>query len=274
MSRARNIKPGFFKNEILAECEPLARILFSGLWCEADRAGRLEDRPKKIKAECLPYDECDIDSLLNQLASKSFILRYEVGGKRYIQILMFAKHQNPHKNEAASSIPAPEPHCTSTVQVPSDDGSTPADSSFLIPDSPSQEDIDARAQPSDAGLAGAAMRKAGCFTLNQSDPDFLEALREGVTPKELADAVTASIGMGISGAGLFVYATKVARTNHAKVATKIAAPTARAGPSSAPGKTMTAIMALEGMKNGLDQTRITDGLPEASHARLGTTAGG
>ena len=112
MSRARNIKPGFFKNEYLAECDPLARLLFAGLWCEADRAGRLEDRPKKIKAECLPYDECDIDSLLNQLVEKSFILRYEAEGKRYIQILMFAKHQNPHKNEAASSIPAPEEHHT------------------------------------------------------------------------------------------------------------------------------------------------------------------
>ena len=51
MPRARNVKPGFFKNELLAECEPLARILFEGLWCEADREGRLEDRPRRLKAE-------------------------------------------------------------------------------------------------------------------------------------------------------------------------------------------------------------------------------
>ena len=52
--RARNLKPGFFKNDALAECDPLARILFEGLWCMADREGRLECHPKRIKAEILP----------------------------------------------------------------------------------------------------------------------------------------------------------------------------------------------------------------------------
>ena len=37
--RARNLKPGFFKNETLAEIEPLGRLLFQGLWCMADREG-------------------------------------------------------------------------------------------------------------------------------------------------------------------------------------------------------------------------------------------
>lgn len=35
--RARNIKPGFFSNDLLPECEPLARLLFIGLWCMADK---------------------------------------------------------------------------------------------------------------------------------------------------------------------------------------------------------------------------------------------
>ena len=61
MARSRNIKPGFFLNDDLAECEPLARLLFAGLWCIADREGRLEDRPKRIKIEVLPYDNCDVN---------------------------------------------------------------------------------------------------------------------------------------------------------------------------------------------------------------------
>ena len=61
--RARNLKPGYFKNEGLADLPPLARILFAGLWGMADREGRLEDRPKRIKAEILPYDNCDTDKL-------------------------------------------------------------------------------------------------------------------------------------------------------------------------------------------------------------------
>ena len=54
MARARNIKPGFFKNELLAEMPPETRLLFMGLWCLADREGRFEDRPKKIKMELFP----------------------------------------------------------------------------------------------------------------------------------------------------------------------------------------------------------------------------
>jgi hypothetical protein len=130
VSRARNIKPGFFKNDVLADCPPLARLLFAGLWCEADREGRLEDRPKRIKAECLPYDDCDVDSLLLALADHGFILRYLSGEDKYIQILAFDKHQNPHCKEAISTIPAPCSHGASTEQA----GLIP-DSLNLIPDS-------------------------------------------------------------------------------------------------------------------------------------------
>ncbi|MFV1944226.1 phage replication protein [Pseudomonas luteola] len=142
MARARNIKPGFFANELLAECDPLARILFAGLWCLADREGRLEDRAKRIRAELLPYDMCDADVLLNQLQEHGFILRYERDGKRLIQVLNFGKHQNPHVKEGKSILPAPEDneqvedkHSTSTVQEQCEHQTSQADSGFLIPDS-------------------------------------------------------------------------------------------------------------------------------------------
>ncbi len=38
------IKPGFFANDDLAECEPLARLLFIGLWTIADSRGVLEHK--------------------------------------------------------------------------------------------------------------------------------------------------------------------------------------------------------------------------------------
>ena len=80
----------------------------------ADRDGRLEYRPKRIKAEVLPYDECDIEKLLGQLADKSFLQLYCVNNQYYVEILNFRKHQNCHIKEAASTIPAPDEHQTST----------------------------------------------------------------------------------------------------------------------------------------------------------------
>jgi hypothetical protein len=116
MARSRNIKPGFFLNDQLAEVEPLGRLLFAGLWTVADREGRLEDRPKRIKVEVLPYDNCDVDHLLDELHKRNFIKRYEVDGERYIQITNWHKHQNPHCKEKKSIIPAPDLHGAKTVQ--------------------------------------------------------------------------------------------------------------------------------------------------------------
>lgn len=117
MARSRNIKPGFFKNESLAELSPLARLLFAGLWCLADRVGRLEDRPKRIRAEVLPYDDGSVDEMLGELHRSGFILRYQVGEQRFIQVQNFAKHQNPHHREPESSIPAPTEDGARTVEV-------------------------------------------------------------------------------------------------------------------------------------------------------------
>lgn len=108
MARTRSIKPSFFKNEHLAECDPLARLLFVGLWTLADSAGRMEYRPLRIKAELFPYDACEIVPLLKQLADRGFIVVYKVGEKCYLQIPNFVEHQRCHPSEQPEGIPSCE----------------------------------------------------------------------------------------------------------------------------------------------------------------------
>ncbi|CAH2910653.1 MAG: Phage protein [uncultured Paraburkholderia sp.] len=145
MARARNIKPGIMENEDMADLDPIARLLFIYLWMLADREGRLEDRPRKIKAKALPYDSVDAEQLLDDLQAGGFIARYEVGGSRYIQIINFLKHQKPHSNENESKLP-PWPDALPTkVESSSDEGEQddeqesevlgPCISDSLIPDS-------------------------------------------------------------------------------------------------------------------------------------------
>lgn len=171
MARSRNIKPGFFTNDELAECSPFARLLFAGLWTIADKEGRLDDRPKKVKAMVLPFDDVDCNDLLQQLHNHKFINRYQVNDEQFIQINNWKKHQNPHCKEAASEIPKPVENDSSTgqeqckdseeedkkdvdppqateikgapykqgassVQEPVENNLNPADSLNLIPDSP------------------------------------------------------------------------------------------------------------------------------------------
>lgn len=109
MARSRNIKPAIMDNEELAELPFEARLLFIYLWMLADREGRLEDRPKRIAAQALPYDrDVDVINTLTLLQRSGFIERYEAQGSRYIQITGFTKHQVPHHKEAASEIPPPD----------------------------------------------------------------------------------------------------------------------------------------------------------------------
>jgi hypothetical protein len=105
MARARNIKPSFFSNESLAECSPMARLLFVGLWTLADREGRLEYRPKRIKAQLFPFEECNIDGLLHELAIRDFVRVYNAGSCLAMWLPTFARHQKPHHNEQESELP-------------------------------------------------------------------------------------------------------------------------------------------------------------------------
>lgn len=147
MARARNIKPGFFKNYELADLGPVAQLLFAGLWCLADRKGRLEDKPRFIKAEVFPYYDADVNGELTQLERLGFVKRYMVRGLPFISIVNFLKHQSPHSTEKASELPGEEEADTAeplpvrttedngglTVDPRKHNGGNPPDS--LIPDS-------------------------------------------------------------------------------------------------------------------------------------------
>lgn len=123
--RIRTIKPGFWANDEIAALQPMARLLFIGLWGMADVRGRLEDRPKRIKAVLLPYDDCDVDELLDEIASAGFIVRYSVDEARCIQVVNFEKHQriNGKEAETESEIPGTD-HENARVTTGKHRGST------------------------------------------------------------------------------------------------------------------------------------------------------
>jgi len=160
MARARNIKPGIIDNDELAATDPFARLVFIYAWMLADFNGNLEYKPAKLKVQTLPYDDVDIAGLVSELERSGFVKRYDENGSRYLHICNFKKHQNPHKNEITrgSDIPAFDESKlakastekdpvnqsdtgesgkieTKTEQVPSENGTDPADSLSLIPDS-------------------------------------------------------------------------------------------------------------------------------------------
>jgi len=210
MARARNIKPGFFENEDLAELSIAARLMFIGLWTQADREGRLEDRPKRIKMQILPLDDVDPDDLLQQLHDAGFIYRYGESTRQvrckhqrqYIQVLKFEKHQSPHCKEKASTIPAPDKPGASTRQAEKGPCDAPPDS--LNPDSLNEDTKPLGTSQSDAPkddpdeytqefeqLWQARPRREGQDNKRKAFKAYRARIREGHTHNELLAGVKA-----------------------------------------------------------------------------------
>lgn len=211
--RARNLKPSIFKNDLLAPADPLYTLIFEGLWCMADREGRLEDKPVKIHIEvnpCRPFESTERS--LAWLEENGFILRYPIGSSKYIQVLTFKEHQNPHQKEPASKIrsfdestsPAPDQTGAGTGQAPEENKCGPADSLFsdsglLTPDSPSPIPVSLSPDASDTHET----RALGFHAVRENYPafagrqDWITAQhhanqrieRDGLTWVDLVDAV-------------------------------------------------------------------------------------
>lgn len=113
--RIRYLKPGFWKNEDLAECSFESRLLFQGLWGLADWRGRMEYRPKRIKCEVFPYDNIDIEKCLKELEDRDFIRAYD--SRKYLWVVNFEKHQHCHKSERDRPSTFPDPYDTGTIPV-------------------------------------------------------------------------------------------------------------------------------------------------------------
>lgn len=105
MARIRTIKPDFFTSEDIVELEPMARLLYIALWCEADRDGRMAWKPRTFKMRYLPGDDCDIDALCDALVTRGLVCLY---GDGLAYIPSFKAHQHINPREGASTFPDPD----------------------------------------------------------------------------------------------------------------------------------------------------------------------
>ena len=108
--RIRSIKPEFFCDEILDELPAEVRLAYAGLWCYCDDAGRGLDDRWLIKAAIAPRRDADtptvVEGWLAALAAAGRILRYEIGGRRYLQILRW-EHQKIDRPGKSKYPPPP-----------------------------------------------------------------------------------------------------------------------------------------------------------------------
>lgn len=107
MARIRTIKPEFFTSDDICALSMAARLLYIGAWCEADREGRMEWKPRSLKRRYLPDDNIDIDALCGELINAGLVVLY---GDSLAYIPTFAKHQHINPRESVSNLPEPPDH--------------------------------------------------------------------------------------------------------------------------------------------------------------------
>ena len=105
MARIRSVHPSFFTDEAVVSCSPLARLLYIGLWTDADDQGVFEWKPLQIKMRLLPGDNADTAALLSELVDVGLIHRQDVGAKPYGFIRDFRRFQRPKKPNRTHVLP-------------------------------------------------------------------------------------------------------------------------------------------------------------------------
>jgi len=108
MARIRTVKPNFFTSRAVKRLTDRQKLVWIGLWPNADDAGRLLDEPGILAGSlwALGLSEKQIDRTLSELHDAGRVVRYVIAGEKYLQVTNWTEHQKISK-PSPSPIPPP-----------------------------------------------------------------------------------------------------------------------------------------------------------------------
>jgi hypothetical protein len=186
--RIRTIKPEAHLDEDLWDAEqesglPLFRA-FTGLWCQADKEGRFEWRPRQLKAAILPYWDGEFSRVLDAFVTRGFVVKYVTRGREYGVIPTFKKHQFINGKEAESRLPAPPDNLEDSLPSRVTYASSSRDSRVVDAPIPSPS-ISYPVPDPEGGAGGNQPDRRGRFTMHrgwQPSADTVESLKTELIP--------------------------------------------------------------------------------------------
>lgn len=111
MARRRMIDPNIWQSEDFAYLSILARLIFIGLFSNADDEGKGRAKPVYVKSVIFPYDEdvrvADIEKALSEISSKMSVTLYSHNGNAYYKMNNWKIWQRVDKPQK-SKIPEPD----------------------------------------------------------------------------------------------------------------------------------------------------------------------
>jgi hypothetical protein len=108
----RQLLPAICSSAPLAECSIEAQLLFDRLIVQADDQGRQQGEAKVVAGLCMPLiakaTDRAVERWLGELADHGLIVRYDGGGRRYVQLIGWWDNQGRPRRSYPSRWPAPE----------------------------------------------------------------------------------------------------------------------------------------------------------------------
>jgi len=122
MARQRFVHPALWSDPDFGVITDSERILFVGLFSNADDEGRILASPAYLRALVWPYQErltsARVRKLRDSLVGRFKSLQYyEIDGIEYIQFAKWGEYQKP-KYPTASKLPAPPEHVQQQIPLP------------------------------------------------------------------------------------------------------------------------------------------------------------
>jgi hypothetical protein len=105
MARIRSVHPGLFTDEAFVSLSMTARVLYIGIWTEADDHGIFEWKPLQFKMRLMPADPADIAALMEEMATCNCVKKFTSEGKSYGLVRNFCRYQRPKKPKYTFHMP-------------------------------------------------------------------------------------------------------------------------------------------------------------------------
>jgi len=151
MARIRSLKPEFWDDRKLARSTSRdARMLYMGMWNQADEHGRLNGDAAWLKGRVFAFEDDitaeTIVALLDELERAGRIWQYEVDGDPFVYLPKLSKHQRLEAEKVESRLPDPpsEPRAVPDADKPApraDDSAQDADKDALLYVAGSREQV-------------------------------------------------------------------------------------------------------------------------------------
>lgn len=109
MARKRMIDPNIWQSEDFGKLSTLGKLVFIGLFSNADDEGRGRANPTYLKSILFPYEEsirsADIDKTLSEISSNMSVVFYSCNGSNYYSLTNWYDWQRIEKPQD-SKLPA------------------------------------------------------------------------------------------------------------------------------------------------------------------------